>query len=78
MSTQPMSETKGSSIRIAQSGERDLSMNERRRRPDDLDAEENERWEQQCAELDLALEQGDAARTLHALAMLDRLRYGCH
>ena len=67
MSTQPISQTNGSSIGI----------DERRRRPDDLDAEENERWKQQCAELDRALGQGDAARALHALAMLDRLRYGC-
>ena len=78
MTTQPMSQTKASSIGTAQSGERDLSMNERRRRPSDLDAEENERWTQQCAELDRALGQGDEARALHALAMLDRLRYGCH
>jgi hypothetical protein len=52
-------------------------MNERRRKPDDLDAEESARWERLCAELDRGLEQGDGDRVLHALAMLDRLRYGC-
>ena len=48
-----------------------------RAKPADLDAGESERWDQQCSELDLALERGDEAGSQHALAMLDRLRYGC-
>jgi hypothetical protein len=57
--------------------ERGELIGERRRKPDDLDAEESERWERLCAELDRALEQEDGTRALYALAMLDRLRYGC-
>jgi hypothetical protein len=57
---------------------RHTQLYERREKPADLDAEESARWERLCAELDRGLEQGDAARARRALAMLDRLRYGCH
>ena len=46
-------------------------------KPEDLDAVERQRWDEQCSELDQALKRGDTARSRHALAMLDRLRYGC-
>jgi hypothetical protein len=48
-----------------------------RRKPEDLDSAESQRWDEQRTELERALEQGDPARTRHALAMLERLRYGC-
>jgi hypothetical protein len=57
--------------------ERGPQLDQRRNRPDDLDAGESARWELLCAELDRALDEGDGARALHSLAMLDRLRYGC-
>lgn len=50
---------------------------ELRSKPADLDAAESERWDEQRAELKRALDQGDLTRTRHALAMLERLRYGC-
>ena len=46
-------------------------------KPADLDARESQRWDHECCELDRALERGDEAGSQHALAMLDRLRYGC-
>ena len=46
-------------------------------KPEDLDPAESRRWDEQRAELERALEQGDLTRTRHALAMLERLRYGC-
>ena len=48
-----------------------------RSKPEDLDQAESRRWDEQRAELKQALEQGDPTRTRHALAMLERLRYGC-
>ena len=53
------------------------SSDARRRKPEDLDAGENQRWEEHCAELDRAVEEGDGPGMLRALAMLERLRYGC-
>ena len=56
---------------------RDMPGYRPRAKPADLDAVESQRWDQQCSELDQALQRGDEARAHHALAMLERVRYGC-
>ena len=78
MSKQPMTQSRENSGGIARLGVRDMLTEAWLRKPEDLDAGESQRWEQHRAELDRAVKQGDAARTLHAVAMLERLRYGCH
>ena len=78
MSRQPLTQSREKSVGIARVGVRDRLTEAWLRKPDDLDAGQSQRWEQHCAELDRGVEEGDAARTLHAVAMLERLRYGCH
>ena len=63
--------------RIAPLALRDKQIHGPRTKPEDLDADESQRWDQQCSELDQALKRGDTTRSRHALAMLERLRYGC-